>query len=1504
MPKFFEEAYNDPRVAQLSYQDQQQLFGMLYRDKLATDERYQSLDEANRELLLNKIVMDIQPVFADPSDVEVQKRMELAEGVRGGDEAAQEAGLFRVGAEAFIQQLSLVQVLQKATKGVVEFFNPEATEGFEAYEAIISKTPDQQKASEYLEQSFALTGMAKQAQKRQAIGGMTGMVADFAAWTLATQPAAHAGRMLAAATAPGRALGLNAGKFVGAGKALKSPASRWFWQSAVPEIAFDIRGGAIGIARENILGTVEDALGENPTLFDTVWENSKIFGEYFLGDMIAFGAFQLIGAGAKFGALGAKSIAAKATGADYLGDEAFDVMKKILVTRGGVAPEDIAKLPRRQREILENVALNFERAKRVKDLTPTEKTQLMLHTKGFQLEADDAGKWLLKDSLDESGKTLKFDTFEEGVEKAINLGEERFRYNTPVVDREAANLLGGSTDVRVTEIINAETRGLDLDPNGMRNLLNPKNNKIPPNNLRYVTKEIATKSGVRATDAAAIKFVEVDDYFKKGRTPATDVIEVPKTIASPNQQKTFIKNYLNQLDEIVQSRGGSPNPLADLRRPFVDAVQTRPMSPMYVDDLVKKWTDGGYIRKVGNQMEFIIPGRGLQLRANSVDEIGRYVVREYIAPQRGVDYTNIISAHIRKEFGGAVNVLDNGNIKVTRSTGTGSKRRMTETFSGVDDLLKRRPEYEPKLPVEAMPDINIVTAGGRRFEIDSNTIRGDRRAVLEFMNNFTDGKLAKETVPLKLSEGNVAYFDKVKRKFRVELPELGVQRTFNSLEDAKTWVRGGIKNFDDLAQAARYKGVKVDVHKDGFMIWDAEKRYVAKTLDEAKGIVKGIEAPEWVGKELSGFDPDGVSAFSKEYREFIDDTPAFEESIYEITEKVRKSAEKAGGNVSWKTNALQLVAPTDLTIKGFVAETGNEAIYTLYKGVEDARQAMEGGVASFHRLWKRAVGNLGEQENKRLFKVMSSGVGEGQWAEQYAKLYGQQISERSLRAMTRTRDLLGRSADDGLYNLFGVDAWKFLEDYMPRIRATFDNNGAGLPGSAAESLKMRMGYDKLPPEMQFFFEHTRTDDMLHFAAMDSLSDVMNFYVRKGFQKVHLDKPTKALKNAITNGDITGEPATRLALYLQQVSNTHTTFMDQAIQGATRDLSYKVLKNLEKRGMIQNAEKRVTDDIIGLMNSFTIAATMSYRMWMPIRNLHQPLITIGMRFGLDTVWEAQKRAVKNAEDIIPRLKARGVIPEKAPLMELVSATKLQKFNHAGMKLYQDADAFNRATADQVAEILMQDSGQRLMNGWITEKQFIKMSMLDRVDDIGRKEILTALKEGDFLRAQDIFSKQIITETQFPYKAGTNPLMFEGTWGRLFGGFGHYPVYFVANIARAMKNAPLPQKFATAGRFALTMFAMKKAWEAVGVDARNFNWYQPLQFEGGPYYQFLNTVLKTTNDSYEGARARGSIVSEASRLFVPGSSMFRSVMKGVDSLQQGDTISAVEHFLSMPVGETQF
>ena len=1515
MPEDFPELRTDPEFAKLDVANQKYVYSYLYAQKFIQDPAFAALDEQNKRYVIENVADRAEPILEQPDNPQFASLIDYAKRMRNGEDVAKEAALALTGASA-VAQLSLTNLFRPVLDKMLEVTGNDV--GREILNTIVTtkeEKKDFEKAMGYLESSFPLVGEAKRL-RRVKLGTAVGMLTDFASWYAVTGPVVKMGGMLASATKAGKALGMAGGSFVGAGKNMATETSKWLWKRALPETLESVRGGMIGVARENILGNIEDELGKNPELYDIVYENSKTFGEYFIGDMIGFGVLSILGKG-----LGKVSKAFKGTakaalsGLDdgieevgktipkrgLLNDADFDYVRDIFTKTDGINITEISKLPAQKRLRYERLALMAERMKRVEKLTPTEKTELMLYSKGYDVQP--RGEKFVLHRIDDGTEDV-FGTWNEAVGRAATEGAKRFEFKGS--KKDAIDLLGGSNDVRIKEVIRVHTQDLNLSQEGLAKYLTPENGVLRSQNVTHVASELMHKAGVRIDDINNTKIVKVKDYFKKGRQAADDVIEVPEVITTAKEQSIFVKRYLDQIDALSQKYGGSPNPLSDAKKSFTDVLKKTPANPLYVDSLAKKYVNGGYIRHVKGQAE-LLSSRGLEVRG-SVNDIQQFILEKHIAPAKGVTYIDMIKGHADKNFGAKISYnKKSGEIMVIRNNADGKKFR--QPFDSVDDMLERLPEFEPKLPIEAAPDFNITTRSksGSKAEFNATTIRGDVHEVAKFLDSFDDASKTRKTVNLRVEGGNLVKLDVLSRRYQVELPDVGIKLSFSTLDDAKAALKKGTKHFDDLSELALKKGLRLEMYRGGYVIYGNGQKKVVDTILDAKTYMKSVAEPDWVGKEITSMSPEMNSEIQKAYREWFEDGAPFQENIWEIGEKIRKHVMKTDGDTRFWTDAQQTFGAADWNIQNIAKDIGRPDYLRAFYNMEEGRQLAEGSVANFLRLYKRSMPKMNVHMRERLGMVLRSETEPAKWNALYQKTYGADMPDVMVEAASRLQKLLGDTPESGLFSTFGMDGWKFVTHYLPRIRSKFKELGeAGLPANADVAVTHAMGWHKMPVEIKPFFENMRTSEFLAFSNIKDIDEIMRLYVRKGYQKVHLESAGKEIQRVLDT-KMPDEAFGRLNAYYRQVTGMQTTHMDEAVKATVKKGHMSFIKLMQKTGLIKQQSPKVMEDIIGFANQFTIGATMALRISLVIRNLHQPYITIGSRWGMDVVTEGTRRAVVNGGDIVSRLKSRGQIPDKAPLMDLVGmgpSKMLQKFNHVGMKAYQSADAFNRGVADQVADVLMSNATARMIAGEIDANKFVKLARLNRLDDLSRKEILEAMNKGDYLGARDLYANRIIYETQFPYKVGTNPAVFEGTLGRLFGGFGHYPVYFASNIARGFQHLPAGQKMAMVGRYMATMYAMKKSWEFLGVDYRNFLWYTPFQFEGGPYSQLINTALASTGDGYEGKRAREELKRSIPRLFVPGYGFASSVVKGIDAAGEGKNLTALGHFMSLPIDDSQF
>jgi hypothetical protein len=181
----------------------------------------------------------------------------------------------------------------------------------------------------------------------------------------------------------------------------------------------------------------------------------------------------------------------------------------------------------------------------------------------------------------------------------------------------------------------------------------------------------------------------------------------------------------------------------------------------------------------------------------------------------------------------------------------------------------------------------------------------------------------------------------------------------------------------------------------------------------------------------------------------------------------------------------------------------------------------------------------------------------------------------------------------------------------------------------------------------------------------------------------------------------------------------------------------------------------------------------------------------------------------------------------------------------------------------------------------------------------------VQQGKWTVAKDLFATNFVRETLFPFRSGLTPTMFRGTVGKLFGMMGHYPIYYVENIKRAIKYGSTASKLAFAATFLGNSAILYSALQSVGIDGSTYLPWNPVQFTGGPYYQMLNQGLMAFGRGYQGRQARAELFGLGSQdghitwdpgkgnLFkwlVPGSFEMMKWQSAVDLYNSGDSWGA--------------
>lgn len=1494
--------YNDRKYAALSYDQQLEVRSHFLQRDLMQDENFTRLDPQAQKYVYNQLIAQTKPVFENATNENVEY-LKLGQGIQEGDEQAVKKSILRLGTDAFQSQMSFLKFFGDLADGSSTLFTGRGHEtALQAQKRII--TQDMKKGQAYIEYLLNQdAGNAKYTAISKVVGNITGFAVDFGAWALTTKGIGKAFSAGASATKAGKMLGIGEKAVMGGTKALTAKGLRMsFTQRAATSAIRDAKAGVIGVLRDNILGHLDEEYARDPGFFNTVWQNSKTFGEYFFADMMMFGAWEALGVvgGAAKGVFGGKYGTKYAK--EALSEADFQKAYKLITASGSLDDATIRTLPKAAQEKLLRSRSAYALAQNVENLDPTSPEFMRLFARGNGFDIIPEGnKWKVFDLTDElSVKT--FNKYDDAVKKLYHSIDSRFQFD--VRDNELVKgVMGAADDIKVRERISASTKGLQIEADGVQQMMKPKvDGTLNKNNVKYVGQEVLKRSGVDVSEYLNKTVKAVDNYYDLPTRITDDTIFVPKKIITPDDEVKFMQTFFDDIDDIAKGAGREPGVGKALRQEIFTNRLSMGYSPSWIKFAADKYA-GAVVEPSGK--EFLLKAGGEVLSKGSLDDIGEYLFTKHLFTDDTVDAIGHTQSFLAKNKGVSLKVKADGTLMA--STKTGSKTQYREAFNDLTEVFAKHPDWKPKLPQSSLPDIVITDNTLKRFSIENGIAAGPTLQTVQFMDKFADYSDLKKLVPFESPAGTKLSFNKVSRRFIAELDELGVKRSFKTADAAKKFLKEGAENFDNVRINATFKGARLVPYKGKYLIYQAgaSNPHVAQSLAEAKTVIKGLEMPEYVAKELTGISPGFAEGLEMEFRDMLPEN-AFQETSERITERIRKLGEE--GRVKTRTKLYSKVAPTDVIIKRLSNETGEQGFYTAWREYEKAAQITRGQMSTFKRVFRSATGRLTKEQDVRLGKLIASGVERADYERVYKEMFNEAISAQELTAISRARQIYGNTPEEGLFKLFGIDNWKFVENYLPRIRAELEKGTINLSTNAKEALSEIMGVKTLPKEIAFFAENLRTDDVLHFAAMDSFTDIMETYARLGYRKLMLNEPYQNALNFLKTSKADEWAKQRFNLYLELERGMFTTQMQQDLNEGTRKLIHTMMDGLKKQGFIKNdiVEKGVYNDMITMAQSWTIGATMSYRAWLPIRNSFQPFTTLAPRIGYDNVVEGMKRAAQNGEEIVKRLKASGRIPDKNPLMDMMGTTKLTgfigQFNNRGMQWYTNSDAWTRAVVDQSVESMMDNAAKRFISGMIDEKAFMKLSKLNVMDVNVQNEVLGYLKKGDLRIAKDTFADHLTTETMFPYKQSSNPEVFRGMMGRIFGGFGHYPVYYTTNIIRGFANTSAAGKAAFAARTVGGSLALYHGFDKLlGIDAKNFLFYTPMSFAGGPYYQLLNESLQSTQTGYEGDLARAKLPVTLKSLFVPGNILYRNMQKASEALTQGNYHDFFIYGLSAPKSE---
>jgi len=497
-----------------------------------------------------------------------------------------------------------------------------------------------------------------------------------------------------------------------------------------------------------------------------------------------------------------------------------------------------------------------------------------------------------------------------------------------------------------------------------------------------------------------------------------------------------------------------------------------------------------------------------------------------------------------------------------------------------------------------------------------------------------------------------------------------------------------------------------------------------------------------------------------------------------------------------------------------------------------------------------------------------------------------------------------REKYDEFFSFFDVEAERYLEDYLPRMRKM----GTDFTEKLINEFNMPKGY-------YVFFKHQRTGG--YFPREKDPLRLLSAYARIGANEKFLEpsyqKFVKMLEAYKKEGMLLPGVEALAKKYLGEV-RSFKTGSGYALDQTIRDVATFFSKMLKKAGMKEWEKEdieRIVSKLVSYELNLTYAGAMGFRPYTCIRNVFQTLLTtlpkLGPKYTLLGIKDALTKEAWN------EARAAGHLVERyspVPFGEEVVGGAIEKTAKASLWAYRKADSFNRVVAYRGAKRMIENYTKLLekdLKGLIRKrdqklidkrlKKFNRQVEWDWVDPVVMTgEFKPLLETGRFKELGERFARHMVEDTQWIYRRANAPYWMRGNVGKLCGQFGIWPTYF-AQYGRSLTRGDPINVAKRLSRFAaissLTAFVGANVF---GVDIKKWVWYHPLMWGGPPSVGAINALRKSipgVSSEYEQAVAENTLKSYA-KIHIPSYLAARGIVQAIEETDEEDRLKKLLGF----------
>jgi hypothetical protein len=1263
------------------------------------------------------------------------------------------------------------------------------------------------------------------------------------------------------------------------------------------QAAHGVATAALWTGREIALDILNEKLPKDPGLQYWLKYGAKRFGEAYLFDF-AFNMIEGIvwpmvkGTGKVFG----KGVSFKNLWENLEAEQTSRLISGIL--SGGYAdPALVNKLPLKVQRVVKSVYNARRVFENVKKLDPDQLLQAMGLVSGWNVTLKKEGGYLLEQVMGEG-----VENFDDILKAQKFINEAAMELKGPVERTVRDSILSGAAydKVRLRKIISGKLSDQAFENTDiLTRLVAPTGGKWTKGKIRAFGK--ASLRAIGADEDTIAKFAVRE--WEPNIVAMIDKDEIavfPKVVKGVKEETEAISAFL---DAIKPYKAGNVNIAEDLVKDYLPSLKRQHLfTPGWVEDQVKT-TLKGDLEKTARGIVVHLP-EATPLTFDTMDEVGKYIISETIDP----DY---FKSYLKRKFGLSLHVeKETGKAEVYAS---GKKVVEAENFRS---LVRENPAFLDKIPSSLGPDLTLTTDGTLRVRYVKGVLTGSYDNILRELSQFENYKPVSQFVQIESSKKGSIQVHKVTKEISVELPDIGYRSPARTIKEARHLLLTGAADWGNLEFISHSKGYRVVPFGEGYAFYSTAgdgKVTFTRTLAETESFLKNVnEIPSWA-PELSGLDELDVAS-NKLLMEKYGGGVSIPENMFKPTEFTTPLRTE---KLPWNVVMGQFYRPPEPWLVRAVAEGGDPKLLEYFRQIEATRQfvkAQEGLTGdAIHKIFLQRTpeGKLGKKmmNRKERLEVGSYLLQKRANPTIAGKLY-QKLSDWQKDVARQVHELgFGGTPEEGLALKFQLSQTNWLEDYAPKIRKYYLKNSKKSFSEGKAYRYLREVFDgKTPPqELDAFFRHARTSDVINMALEDDPLTMLLRYSAVGHRQHYLgpiySEANKYIRKMKNLSGAQGQMAKRMSVYMGQIMGMP--------EGLGEEIVHDTLQGIfNKLGL----KGKLGGDIVSKIISLQYLSFMGFRPWLPIRNSFQIWTTLAPRVGNDWVAQGLREVANDSDGMIYQfLRNRGVMTGSLPLFgaeEIMGSASgkagrfVQNLTHKGLQWYKNSDDFTRAVAWRASYGRFMDSVERLNKGiWknldpdMATKRFMEMSGAVQLHPDLKEKVKFWLRNGQVQEAATTFADWMTEQTLFSYRKGMSPIWAKGIVGKLFGMFGTYPAYYVENIRTALKYMPRGAKLAYMGRFLGNSFLLYEAFKnAFGVNANNFLPWVPGSFSGGPMYDLMNKALKSMDiKSYAGRQARAELMGLTTKDGKPSWKFMQSdIGRTLTGYQLRSVIDAVEAF----------